>query len=347
MRNMKKVAIRVDGGLDIGMGHVMRTLSLAKAFRKQGYKVYFLSKKKEGIKQIQEDNFDVVILKNNYNVNNLKNESKEIVNIVQELFIDILIIDLYNVTEEYFLIIKPHVKRLVYIDDLNKFVYPVDILINSNITAEYMNYNKYSKEETILLGPKYNLLREEFINLPKKEIKPKVKEIMVTTGGTDPFNMTSRILSWLLNDKKLKLLTYHVIVGKGFQNKEELKIISKSNPDVILYENIQKISEIMLKSDIAISAGGGTLYELLACGTPTLAFVMAENQKYTVERLEELGYIKSLGDYRNLTHDILIKSIKLLCEDTKIRISYSNKQLNCINGVDKIVKVLTEKSNSI
>lgn len=35
---------------------------------------------------------------------------------------------------------------------------------------------------------------------------------------------------------------------------------------------------LMQKADIAISAGGFTLYELCACGTPTITYCMADNQ---------------------------------------------------------------------
>jgi len=55
-------------------------------------------------------------------------------------------------------------------DDLNKFVYPVDVLINGNITAPALNYAKYSDDELMLLGLKYNLIRDEFKNLPERII---------------------------------------------------------------------------------------------------------------------------------------------------------------------------------
>ena len=35
--------------------------------------------------------------------------------------------------------------------------------------------------------------------------------------------------------------------------------------------NIKNMAEIMLNNDLAISAGGNTLYELCVCGIPTIA----------------------------------------------------------------------------
>ena len=323
---MRTIAFRVDGGKHIGVGHIMRCLSLAKEFSKNDYKVYFLSKFKGGIEKIKEEGFEVIQLKNNddkekctgFNygdTDELQEEAHEIINTIKYYKIDLLFIDTYNVTEGHFLKIKPHVKKLGYIDDLNKFVYPVDILINGNITAEYMDYKKYSNDEIMLLGPKYNLIREEFRNLPKRTINREVKEIIITTGGSDPRNMSSKITNMILQDEELRKLRINIIVGSGFDNKEELKEISKLNNNVILHENVKHISEIMLKSDIAISAGGSTLYELCACGTPTLAFIYAENQEFIVRKMKELGYVISLGWFNKLNGRNLIKPIKMLIKN--------------------------------
>lgn len=351
---MHSVAFRADGGLNIGMGHIMRSLSLAKEFRRNGYKVFFISKYKGGIEKIKEENFDVIQLKHreienttgfNYgNPEELDKEAEEINSIIKLYKIDLLFIDTYNVTKEYFLKIKPHVKKLGYIDDLNKFVYPVDILVNGNITAEYMNYKKYSEDEIMLLGPKYNLIRDEFRNLPERIVKEEVEEIMITTGGSDPHNMSVKLLNMILQDKELKNLKINVIVGNSFTNKEELKNISRENKNVILHENVKYMSRIMLRSDIAISSGGSTLYELCACGTPTLAFIYADNQEFIVKKMDELGYVKSLGLYNKLKAEKVLKKIHLIKDDFNLRINYIKKQQLLVDGMgtSRIVEILSK-----
>lgn len=349
---MKIIAFRADGGLNIGMGHIMRSLSLAKEFRRNGYKVFFISKYKGGIEKIKEENFDVIQLKHreienttgfNYgNPEELDKEAEEIISIIKLYKIDLLFIDTYNVTEEYFLKIKPHVKKLGYIDDLNKFVYPVDILINGNITAEYMVYKKYSEDEIMLLGPKYNLIRDEFRNLPERIVKEEVEEIMITTGGSDPHNMSVKLLNMILQDKELRNLKINVIVGNSFTNKEKLRNISRENKNVILHENVKYMSKIMLRSDIAISSGGSTLYELCACGTPILAFIYADNQEFIVKKMDELGYVKSLGWYDKIKSKKLLTLFKQIIYDYNLRIKYKTKQASLLDGkgVERIVKYI-------
>ena len=54
----------------------------------------------------------------------------------------------------------------------------------------------------------------------------------------------------------------------------------------------------MKKADIAISAGGTTLYELCACGTPTISYSFADNQLDNVEQFQKDELIDYAGDVR-------------------------------------------------
>lgn len=339
---MFKIGIRADACRNIGFGHVMRCLSLAKAFREKGCIVYFISRYEEGFIKIREHMFEVIRLENiakamnikhSYNdMSGLEEEAENIVNIVKSYNLDVLFIDTYRVNPEYFLKIKPHVKKLAYIDDINQFIYPVDILVNGNITGEYLGYTKYSEEEILLLGPEYNLIRDEFAHIPLRTINKEPKEIMITTGGTDPYHLSDRILGMLLADEELRQLRINVVVGSAFDDRKQLREISRENGNVVLYENVKRMSEVMLRSDVAVSAGGSTLYELCACGTPGLAFIMADNQQGIVEKMDELGYIQSLGWYNAFTEGEFINNVKALCGDYERRAALSGKMQCLVDG---------------
>lgn len=349
---MIKIAFRVDGSTNIGMGHIMRCLSLAKGFQEQDSEIHFISKFKNGIEKIQQEGFKVLRIKtrrdNLINIDSHKDnnlELNEIIEYIREYDIQILFIDSYYVTEEYFLKLKPFVKKIAYIDDINKFTYPVDILINGNITAEYMNYKRYTNEEIMLLGTKYNLIRDEFKNLPTKAINNEVKEIMITTGGSDPYNMSCKILDILLKDDELSSLIINVIIGSGFVNKQQLYHIYGKHKNVVLYENVKYMSKIMSKSDVVISSGGSTLYELCACGTPTISFIMADNQEELVIKMEQMRYVKSLGWYYEVTEERITNTLKYLIEAYDERVSMSNKGQRLIDarGVNRIVKEIMSR----
>lgn len=354
---MMKVGIRADGSKNIGMGHIMRCLSLAKGFRNAGIEVYFLSKFEQGILKIREEGFEVIELSEHSKTHNeglyygdvssLKEEAAETIQVLKAIEPDILFIDSYNVSEEFFLTLKPLVKKLCYIDDVNKFTYPVDVLINGNITGEALGYERYYEDEILMLGVKYNLIRDEFKNLPERIVNREVKEIMITTGGSDPFDLSYRFADSIIESGLFEGIAINIVAGGGFTNLNSLKELGRKNSQVIIHQNVSKMSELMLRSDIAIAAGGSTLYELCACGTPALAFIMADNQRQIVQMLGDEGYIKALGWHNEFTDIEFLKALELLCKDYEQRVSISKKMQRLVDGegvkriVDELVRLCT------
>ncbi|WP_371362946.1 UDP-N-acetylglucosamine--N-acetylmuramyl-(pentapeptide) pyrophosphoryl-undecaprenol N-acetylglucosamine transferase [Sporomusa rhizae] len=348
---MLNIAVRADGGKNVGMGHVMRCLSLANAFRRNGHKVCFFTKLNEGIEAVKSENFDVVRLPSvAHNAegffygdpSELGTEIQRITKLLITHHINILVVDTYNVSNEYFLSLKPYVEKLVYIDDINTATYAVDIIVNGNITGQYLEYQVYNEQQVLLLGPAYNMIRDEFRGLPKRMISRQVFEIMITTGGNDLYNLTERLLVSLLNDTRFNDLRFNVLVGGGFTNKEYLIKLSQRYDNIVLYANSEvnklpqilysEVSAIMLRSDLAISAGGSTLYEFAACGTPTIAFILAENQEFIVRKMEQLGYIQSFGWYNEIDDTkISSKLVNLMCDYEK-RKEMSQKGQSLVDG---------------
>ncbi len=350
---MYNVAFRVDGSTSIGMGHITRCLSLAKEFKSNNYKVYFISKYDKGTYVIRNNGFEVIKLKNNSSKSvkgfyygdkrDLEYEVKEIIKAIKLYNIQLLIVDSYNVTEKYFLELKNNINKLGYIDDINKFTYPVDILINGNIYGEIMDYKKYFSNEIMLLGSRYNLIRDEFKNLPNKKINKEIKDVMITTGGSDPYNITTNIINMFSDTKQLNDVRLHTVVGRGFTNKKELKVLANKNNNIILYEDVKYMSKIMLKCDLAISSGGSTLYELCSTGTPTITFIIADNQINNVEYMKRRGYMDTLGWYSDITKENLLKMINNLYGYKK-RFTLSKKTRNLVdgNGTKRIVKEVSK-----
>lgn len=364
---MARVAIRADGGKGVGLGHIMRCLSLAKAFRRAGHFVYFFTKFNMGISLIEKETFEVIRIPSEEkaaegffygNSEQLVDEADIILGLLHKYNIDILIVDSYNITNQYFLTLKSSVGCLVYIDDENKSTYPVDVVINGNITAADLGYRKYADNQVLLLGPQYNMIRDEFKNISPRGIRENVEEIMITTGGSDPYHMTEKLLNFLLNNDYFSKVRFNVLVGGGFTTSQELIHLSKNHDQVVLYSNMvadtsqimrhSSISEIMLRSDLAISAGGSTLYEFAACGVPVLAFIVAENQRFLVEKMEHLGYIVNLGWYNQICEEQVVDYTRSLINDYAVRTQMSSKCLGLVDrlGTERIVKELAQKFDS-
>lgn len=335
-----KIAIRAEGGPATGMGHIVRCLSLANEFRKQSQSVIFISNDPVGRNAIAEQGFEAVSVM----ADELDNP-EDFLSILKRHAIDCLIVDYYRVNRDYFLRLKEGVKCLCYVDDLNKFTYPVDILINGNFAAELMGYEKYSPDEVLLLGVSYNFIREEFRDLPPRKVNKEIERILITTGGADPSNLTSRLISELKTDDYLNHIHLDVVVGGGFIFKDELYKQAKIFQGVTLHENVKRISELMLKSDAAISAGGSTLYELCACGVPAFVCIIADNQEYIVTKLAENNFIRNLGWHDRVDFTVLKQMIRdLTFKDREIWVEKMQKLVDA-RGTERVVEAILKYCN--
>ena len=354
------VAFYVDGGPEMGMGHIVRCLSLASVWEKKGHSVFFISRVSEGRRLISSRGFEMTsyyMHKRSMEYKNLIKNCQEdiasIISVVKQYKIDVFIVDHYNVTSEFFLTLKPYVKVLCYIDDLSAFSYPVDVVVNGNITGQYMYYKKYYKKQVFLLGPRYNLIRDEFCRIPKRPISKEVHKVMITTGASDNFRITEKIINIIRNEMTLNNIELHVIIGNSFVDRNKLKEVIDCYDNIVYYENIKEISSVMLECDLAISSSGSTLYELCACGLPTLGFILADNQKFIAETMNNLGYIKNLGWYHQLNKESMIKEIQHLINDYSLRAGMVLKQQILVDGrgsqrvVHAIEKMVREKGNEL
>ncbi|AOR22917.1 UDP-2,4-diacetamido-2,4,6-trideoxy-beta-L-altropyranose hydrolase [Clostridium taeniosporum] len=336
-----KIAIRADGGLQIGMGHIMRSLVLAKELKKNNNDVFYVCKQSSllpekyeaGINKVKEQGFDVIII----------NEG-DIFAELSKIQADCLITDSYDVNEEYFNIIKKYFKFTGYIDDMNLYYFNVDFIINQNIGAEEWKY-KVNKGTKLLLGTDYTMLREEFRRVKDKFIDERIHNIMITVGASDFNGITNKICDYL---KELHF-KFHVIVGPCFtkENIYELMKLSEKNKNIELHFHADMI-KIMNECDICISACGSTLYELASCGIPTIGLIVADNQKKIGEKLNQLKVIKNLGFYQKISKKKLCETIKDLDRNIEKRQEMSKKSMEIVDGkgVNRIVSYLEYINNN-
>lgn len=336
---MTKIAFRVDGGNKIGMGHLMRSLALANAFP-EDIDIYFMIKREESVlKLLSQYRFKILEIGET-----LKKEEE--INKVKELIrsnnIDILITDSYEIDQDYLIETKEIVKKLVTIHDFAPFAFPSDIVINGNIYAPWLDYRSLNGHTQFLLGTDYTLMREEFKNLPERKINKKVENILVTMGGSDKLNLTPKIIRVLnqleedweqsecFNKDELHI---DVVIGSAFANLEEIIAeVRKSSLEIDLHFNVKKMSSLMLNNDLAISAGGSTLYELAATGTPAVVLLQADNQVLVAEAMEKAGVIRNLGFGNCFKDDELKLYLKSLISDLKARINMSKRAQKLLDG---------------
>ena len=301
-----KVFIITEGSKNTGFGHITRCLSLYQAFKERGILPEFIINGDNNIEYLLQDV--------NYQIFNWLDEKNKLFEKVK--YADIAIIDSYLADISVYNTLSNLVRLAVYIDDNKRLDYPEGIVVNGSIYAEELNY-PYRNGVAYLLGTKYTPLRKEFWEVPKKKIKEKIESVMVTFGGDDAKNMTSKILAFL-NDRYPNLIK-NVIIGRAFENIDEIKKCADKNTNLICYPDAEKMKEIMFESDIAISACGQTLNELASVGVPTIGICIAENQLGNIKGWEKIGFLEYAGWYSK--GNILEKIINVIeyLKDSKER----------------------------
>jgi len=323
--------IRTDGNSEIGTGHLMRCLSVAEAVRVLGNEVSFVVADSQSETILSGRGFNVICFDSVWN--DLDAELDAFASVIELHSVRTVLIDSYFVTQQYLQRLC-ELAYIVYIDDLNAFHYPCDMLINYNCYAAKFDYPSRFADTRLLLGPEFAPLRDEFQNLPRRVQKKEVSSVLITAGGVDHFNVAVKLVKLAKRTPELESLEFHVVAGRLNQHLDDLKRLETDNSGVFIHCDVQRISQLMLDCDIAVSAGGSTLYELCACGTPTVTFALADNQIHGVEGFGN-GFMLGVGDFRedeDSCLDRIISGLLQLVNDYELRGQLSEKGQGLVDG---------------
>jgi len=301
----KMFFIRADANEIIGTGHIMRCLSIAEEFRRRGEPVTFIVADNRSEEIITSKGYQTICLDSTWN--DLDKELRSLIGVIEAFDIKVLLIDSYYVTEMYLRTVKRYA-QIIYIDDLDAFIYPVDLLVNYNIYAEDLKYAvRYQKtglDTQFALGCDYAPLRAEFSHV-NRIVKDEVANILVTSGGTDSYNVVGNILDILFRQPWFQKMDYYIVLGRFHPHIKYLEEKWSLYGNVHLLTNVSNMSEYMKSCDIAITAGGVTTYELCACGIPSVMYTLADNQLQIARTVSEKQLIPWVGDVRENIEDCM------------------------------------------
>lgn len=270
MSEKVNIAILTEGSQKIGLGHITRCISLYQAFWSKGISPKLIVN--------GDKSFESLMSGLNYETLDWTADDFELRQLLENS--DVAIVDSYRAAHDFYKTVSEIVRIPVYIDDYKRLDYPRGIVINVALNASDLDY---PQKEGIryLLGRQYVLLRKELWDVPIREERDQVESFLITFGGIDFGDMTIRTLGLLRENWPDSIK--NVIVGPAFQNIEDIKMAADKGTRLFFSPLERKVKDIMIGSDIAISAAGQTLYELARIGVPTVAVTVAENQTNNVK----------------------------------------------------------------
>ncbi|KOO58160.1 hypothetical protein WH43_10260 [Rheinheimera sp. KL1] len=317
---------RVDASAEIGSGHLMRCLTLAKALQQSNWQVQFACRAHSGhlIKWLQDQSFDVITLKQPPETQATgyaawlgvtEEQDAEELNEQLPAAVDLLVIDHYGLSKTFELAMTGFYRKLLVIDDLANRAHQCDYLLDQNLYPQlHSRYDKLvNKEAQQWLGPSYVLLRPEFAQF-LRVVDTNTLQFLVFYGGTDELNLTSLTIKALQQLQKTDFAADIVI---GLANPHRVEVEERCAEDARFSLHIQTphMAELMSKASLMIGAGGSTHWERCALALPALVVTLEENQLASTLSLVEAGVCGYLGQGQDLTAVQLTRAVQRLLEN--------------------------------
>jgi UDP-2,4-diacetamido-2,4,6-trideoxy-beta-L-altropyranose hydrolase len=351
------IAFRVDASVSIGIGHVMRCLTLADELKRKGVNSIFLTHERCGA-------FKDLILHRGYKCEILSYEIKHIdqnsrnsnyqpwkgfpieidVDAVKKILnknkLQWMVVDHYGIDASWHSSFRDVADNLLVIDDLADRKYECDLLLDQTYGRMKSDYNGLiSMGCKLLLGSKYAMLRPEFLQLrsaaiTKRKKLTRVKKIMISMGGADEKNVSTKILRSIKNIQWEEYPEINVVIGSSAPYLKQLYDEIKGFPmQVDISVDVNDMAIRMYEADIAIGAAGSTSWERCCLGLPSFMITVAENQKLIASHIHEAGAAINLGVDESLDEKTMSNRLSKLISDIESIHKMSDKAVKLVDGL--------------
>jgi len=359
-----RVVFRTDASLQIGTGHVMRCLTLAQSLRDQGAECLFVCRELSGnlIELIESHNFVVISLPapcNNFpflifSTNEYSAwlgidwaiDAAEVHSYLNNSLFDWLVVDHYALDIRWENAMRSICRKVMVIDDLAEQRHNCDLLLDQNLGRSKFNYEGLVPADCCILGgPSYALLRPEFSALRKysldRRAHSKPKHLLISMGGVDAANGTSKVLQALLNMTLPKKFHITVVMGPYAPWIDDVRQFAAKIPvSIEIKYNVDNMAELMAESDLSIGAAGSTSWERCCLGLPAIIGIFANNQICIADALQNIGAAKLFVVDDNISTLCNLIADLLESPDTLIKMGARAAELVDGNGVNRVVKKL-------
>ena len=277
-----RILFIADAGAEVGGGHVMRSLTLARALVEQGAEVRFLASP-----QVQAvlDVFGPHIA----SAPSSSTAPADLVRAASETAFDAVVFDHYGLGEAEHVAIAAGRPSLA-IDDLADRRLGVDLVLDPGPARQGGDYAGLVGEAQLLLGPSYAPVRPEFATLRESALARRqgpVRRLLVALGLTDVGGITARVVARLLPiDPDL---TIDVVVGGRPSSLPQLRAFAAQHPNLQIHVDARDMAELTARADAAVGAAGSTTWERCILGLPSILLVLAENQRPAAQALAASG----------------------------------------------------------
>lgn len=285
MATAPRILFFADAGLSVGGGHVMRCLTLAQALTARGATCGFVATAEAGalLDVFGDDRIARIAVQ----AGGPKTLADRIAASARDWSAGAVVVDHYQFDRSAEARLKDPAWRLMAMDDLRR-AHACDLVLDSNLGRAASDY----PDAPVLAGPQYALVQTAFaqrrkLALARRSAEPSASRLLVSLGLTDVGAITARVVKAVL--PQIGERTMDVVLGAGAPSLEPLRALASHDRRVRLHVNSQDMAGLVAASDLAIGAGGSSVWERCCLGLPSISLVLADNQRSNAQALQAAG----------------------------------------------------------
>jgi UDP-2,4-diacetamido-2,4,6-trideoxy-beta-L-altropyranose hydrolase len=343
-----KVALRADASLAIGTGHLRRCLALAQALRAGGATCLFVVRDLgvDATAPLVGAGFEVLWLPQpgaagmqraaqpdahaQWAGVGAEIDAAETAHALRHASCDWVVVDHYAFAAPWHRAVRQALGcRVAAIDDLADRDLDVELLIDHNHAADHRA--KYAAHlgagVPLLGGPAFALLAPAYATAPRHRVVDCVESVGVFFGGVDRQGASRLALAAL--EQAGFVGPVEVVVTSACPQLDELRSAAAARPGTTLSVDLPDLAAFFARHGLHVGAGGGATWERCCIGAPTLACVVAENQRQVLEPIAALGVLELCADLRA---EALATALRPLLADAPRRRRLADTSKRLVDG---------------
>ena len=338
-----RILFFADAGAAVGGGHVMRCLTLAQALTARGASCGFIATPAAiGV-------LDAFAGAGIERVDAPGDTARPIAAAARGWSANAVVVDHYRFDRASEVTLRAAVRPLVVMDDLRR-AHDCDLVLDSNLGRGAADYPGLEA----LTGPAYALVRPAFVErrqgtLARRAEGEAPRRLLVSLGLTDVEAITARVVEVLLPDLADRSLD--VVLGAGSPSLQRLRAISRRDPRISLHVNTKDMPALTAAADLAIGAGGSSVWERCCLGLPSITLVLADNQRPNALALQAAGAALTLEAGAADFEDQLRAKLQRLTAEAPPRRAMSRAAASLCDGggadrvADRLLALITQRAS--
>jgi UDP-2,4-diacetamido-2,4,6-trideoxy-beta-L-altropyranose hydrolase len=319
MRTGPRVALRADASAATGLGHAMRCLALGRALRALGAPVALLSQPSNATLAARARAADVESL-----ALPAAAPPQDAIHTAQALadwHADALVVDHYGLDAAWHCAVRAaQGLRLMAIDDLADRELDADLLLDANLADDHRaKYaGRWPAQRPLLGGPRYALVGPQYADAPRHALQDPVTSIGIFMGGADAAGASLRALEGCRRHARFDG-PIEIATTSANPHLAALREACARQPATQLLLDAPDLAAFFARHGLQIGAGGGATWERCCIGVPTLALVVADNQRASVPALAAYGAAAVLEPIDDTRPEAIGRALAALLADAPRR----------------------------